>query len=142
VAKYQDRETARRILRESKVIAVVGLSDKQHRASYGVASYLQRQGYRIIPVNPGISEVLGEKSYPDLKSIPIKVDAVDIFRNSESVPPIVRSAVAIGAKAVWLQEGIVSEEAAEIAEEAGLDFVMDLCMLRMHGELFSRKQWG
>ena len=134
---YRNQETARKILENSGIIAVVGLSNKEERASYQVASYLQDNGYRIIPVNPMVSEVLGEKSYPDLESIPDKVDAVDVFRRSEDVPPIVKSAIAIGAKSIWLQEGVVNEEAADMADKAGIDFVMDMCMLKMHSEFFS-----
>ena len=111
---------------------MVGLSDKPDRPSYRVAEYLQQSGYKIIPVNPRISEVLGEKAYPDLESIPVDVDVVDVFRRSEEVLPIVKSAIAIGAKAVWLQEGIYNEEAAKLAEEAGIDFIMGLCMLQEH----------
>jgi len=130
--KYQDRAIVKKILNGSKVIAVVGLSDKTDRPSYRVASYLQKRGYKIIPVNPGISEVLGEKSFPDLKSISRGVDVVQIFRKSEDVPPIVESAIAKGAEAVWLQEGIINNEAARLADEAGIDFIMDLCMFKEH----------
>jgi predicted CoA-binding protein len=120
------------ILRESRTIAVVGLSDKTDRPSYRVAKYLQANGYRIVPVNPGLTEVLGEPSYPDLASIPIPVDVVDIFRRSEDVPPIVEAAVAKGAKAVWMQEGIVNKPAAERARAAGLKVVMSLCIKKEH----------
>lgn len=125
----------KKILNGSEVIAVVGLSDKEDRPSYRVASYLKKSGYRIIPVNPGISEILGEKSYPDLESVPHDIDVVDIFRHSDSVPPIVKSAIARGIRAIWLQEGVVSEEAARLADEAGIDFVMDRCMLKEHSKL-------
>jgi hypothetical protein len=120
------------ILKESKIIAVVGISEKPERPSYRVAEYLQSKGYKIVPVNPKIKEVLGEKGYPDLKSIPIKVDVVDIFRKSENIPPIVEDAIKIGAKTVWMQEGIVNEEAAKRAKDAGLKVVMDKCMLKEH----------
>jgi uncharacterized protein len=122
------------ILRESRTIVVVGLSDKPDRPSYRVARYLQTQGYRIVPVNPGLTEVLGERSYPDLASIPgpDPVDVVDIFRRSEDVPPIVEAAIARGARAVWMQEGIVNEAAAERARAAGLQVVMNLCMKKEH----------
>lgn len=119
-----------RILREAKNIAVVGLSPKPDRPSFGVASYLQQQGYRIIPVNPTVDQVLGEKSYPDLKSVPEKIDVVDIFRRSEDVPPVVDEAIQVGAQAIWMQEGIVNEAAAAKARQAGLDVVMDKCMLK------------
>ncbi|MBC9786201.1 thioredoxin-disulfide reductase [Heliobacterium chlorum] len=113
-------------------IAVVGLSDKPQRASYHVAEYLKEQGYRIIPVNPAVSEVLGEKSYPDLASIPadIEIDVVDVFRRSEDVLPIAQQAIARGAEVLWLQESVVNEEAARLAESAGLTVVMDRCMLK------------
>jgi uncharacterized protein len=122
------------ILRESRTIAIVGLSDKPDRPSYRVAKYLQAQGYRIVPVNPGLTEVLGERSYPDLASIPgpDAVDVVDIFRRSEDVPPIVEAAIARGAKIVWMQEGVVNEPAAERARAAGLQVVMNLCMKKEH----------
>ncbi len=124
--------TIDQILKDSKTIAVVGLSDRPDRPSYEVARYLQGQGYRIIPVNPAAAEILGEKSYPDLLSIPVPVDVVDIFRRSEYVPEIVDQAIRIKAKAVWMQLGIVNEEAAAKAERAGLSVVMDFCMLQEH----------
>jgi hypothetical protein len=126
-----------KILRESKTIAVVGLSPNPSRPSHNVARYLQAQGYRIIPVNPMVEEVLGEKSYPDLASVPEAVDVVDIFRRPEHVPAIVEAAIAKGVRAVWMQEGIVHQEAAERAQEAGLMVVMDRCMLKEHRRLVS-----
>ena len=123
------------ILKRAKTVAVVGLSPKADRPSYGVASYLKEQGYRIIPVNPAADEVLGEKCYPDLSSIEEKVDVVDIFRRAEDVPPIVEEAIRTGAETVWMQEGIVNEEAAARAREAGLEVVMDRCMLKEHKRL-------
>jgi predicted CoA-binding protein len=123
------------ILHTCRVIAVVGLSAKRFRPSYGVAEYLQRAGYKIIPVNPMETEVLGERAYPDLDSIPGPVDMVDIFRRSEFVPEIVEAAIRKGAKAVWMQEGVVHEAAAERAEEAGLAVVMDRCILKDHRRL-------
>ena len=127
--------TVRDILEKSKVIAVVGLSPKPERDSHEVAKYLQGQGYRIVPVNPRADTILGEKSYPDLASIPEKVDVVDIFRRSDDVPPVVDQAIDIGAKAVWMQLGIVNEGAAAKAREAGLGVVMDRCMLVEHRNL-------
>ena len=127
--------TVRDILEKSKVIAVVGLSPKPERDSHEVAKYLQDQGYRIVPVNPRADTILGEKSYPDLASIPEKVDVVDIFRRSDDVPPVVDQAIDIGAKAVWMQLGIVNEGAAAKAREAGLGVVMDRCMLVEHRNL-------
>jgi hypothetical protein len=120
------------ILQQSRTIAVVGLSSKRFRASYGVAEYMQRAGYRIIPVNPEETEVLGEKSYRDLDSVPEAIDIVDIFRRSEFVPEIVEAAIRKGAKAIWMQEGVIHEEAARRAAEAGLDVVMDRCILKEH----------
>jgi predicted CoA-binding protein len=128
-------ETMTKILKESRVIAVVGLSNNPERPSYRVASYLQSQGYKIVPVNPTITEALGEKSYPDLAAVPGLVDVVDVFRKSEDVPPIVEAAIAKGAKAVWLQEGVVNEAAAEHARAAGLLVVMDHCMFKEHSRL-------
>ena len=129
--------TVRDIFEKSKVIAVVGLSPKPERDSHEVAKYLQDQGYRIVPVNPRADTILGEKSYPDLASIPEKVDVVDIFRRSEDVPPVVDQAIEIGVKAVWMQLGIVNEDAAAKAREAGLGVVMDRCMLVEHRNLVS-----
>ncbi len=111
-----------------KNIAVVGISDNPERPSYDVASFLEKHGYNIIPVNPSLAEWKGRKSYPDLKSIPEKVDVVDIFRRPEAVPPIVDEAIAIKAKTVWMQLGIVNEEAAAKARAAGIEVVMDKCM--------------
>ena len=126
----------RELLSRSKVIAVVGLSSKTHRPSYGVSRYMQSAGYRIIPVNPLEKEVLGEKSYARLEDVPVQVDIVDVFRRSEHVPPVVESSIAIGAKAVWLQEGVVHEEAAARARSAGLEVVMDRCILKEHARRF------
>ena len=123
------------LLRSSRTIAVVGLSARRFRPSYGVAEYLQRAGYRIIPVNPLETEILGEKCYPDLESIPEKVDIVDIFRRPEHVPDLVESAIRIGARAVWMQEDVVHEEAARRAAAAGLEVVMDRCILKDHRRL-------
>jgi len=127
------------ILNSSRVVAVVGLSAKPDRPSFMVASYLKEQGYEIIPVNPWEKEVLGEPCYPDLSSIPKPVDVVDIFRRSEEVPAIVDEAIKIGAKAVWMQEGVINEEAAVRARKAGLLVVMDRCMLKEHQRLRGRK---
>ena len=112
-------------LTKSRVIAVVGLSPRADRDSHDVARYLQEQGYRIIPVNPTADEILGEKSYPDLKSIPEPVDMVDVFRRSETVPPVVDEAIEIGAKYIWMQDGVEHEESARKAEEAGVQVIMN-----------------
>lgn len=121
------------ILRSCRTIAVVGLSSRRFRPSYGVAEYMQRAGYRIIPVNPKESQILGEKCYPDLDSVPDAVDIVDIFRRPEFVPDIVEAAIRKGAKVIWMQEGVVHEEAARRAQEAGLVVIMDRCILKDHG---------
>ena len=128
-------EDVERILTTSKTLAVVGLSDKPDRDSHQIAGYLQQAGYRIIPVNPRVAEALGEKAYPSLRDIPERVDVVQIFRRSQDVPPIVDEAIAIGAKVVWMQSGIVHEEAAARAEAAGLTVVMDACMRSAHRAL-------
>jgi predicted CoA-binding protein len=128
-----------RILREFRNIAVVGLSASSERPSYRVASYLAEQGYNIIPVNPNTQEVLDKTSYPDLGSIPEKVDVVEVFRRPEDVMPVVEEAIKIGAKAVWMQEGIVNEEAAARARGAGLLVVMDKCMLKEHRRLIQEQ---
>ena len=117
-----------KILESCKTVAVVGLSPRPDRDSNGVAAYLQEKGYRIIPVNPSATMILGEKCYPDLLSIPEPVDVVDIFRRAEEVPAIVEEAIKVGARAVWMQKGVVSEEGASKARAAGLMVVMDECM--------------
>ena len=120
------------LLKTSRTIAVVGLSNKRFRPSHGVAEYMQRNGYRVSPVNPFEQTVLGEKCYPDLDSVRERVDIVDIFRRAEFVPEIVEAALRIGARAVWMQEGVVHEEAAARARGAGLEVVMDRCILKDH----------
>jgi predicted CoA-binding protein len=123
------------IMQSARTVAVVGLSGKRYRPSYGVAEYLKREGYRVIPVNPEETEVLGEKSYPDLDSVPDEIDVVDIFRRPEFVPEIVEAAIRKGAKVIWMQEGVIHEQAAERAREAGLTVVMDRCILKDHRRL-------
>ena len=120
------------ILASSRVIAVVGLSNHDWRPSYQVSAYMQAAGYRIVPVNPNETEVLGERAYAHLEDVPEKIDVVDVFRRSEFVPPVVESAIQIGAKAVWMQEGVIHEDAARRAREAGLRVVMDRCILKEH----------
>jgi predicted CoA-binding protein len=132
-------ESVAELLRTARVIAVVGLSPKRYRASYGVSEYLQAAGYRIIPVNPNEAEILGEKVYARLEDIPEHVDIVDVFRRSEFVPEIVESAIRIGARAVWMQEEVVHEAAAARASEAGLLVVMDNCILKAHHHLLGGK---
>jgi len=123
------------ILESVETVASVGLSGNEEKESHWVGVYLKGAGYRLIPVNPTTDKILGERSYPDLESIPEKVDVVQIFRRSEDVPPIVESAIKIGAKVIWMQEGIVNEEAAQMAREAGLQVVMDACMRATHRRL-------
>ena len=120
------------ILTQYKTIAVVGLSPNRMRPSHGVSKYMQSQGYRIIPVNPGHAEILGEKAYRALEDIPEPVEIVNVFRRSEEVGPVVDSAIAIGAKVVWFQEGIRNDEAAAKAQAAGLAVVQDRCILKEH----------
>lgn len=124
-----------KLLREAKTIAIVGLSPKPERPSYQVAAYLLGAGYEIIPVNPGQGQIMGLRCYPDLASIPQPVDIVDIFRNPSEVPAIVDSAIAIGAKVLWMQIGIVHEEAAAKARAAGLTVIMDRCLAIEHQKL-------
>jgi uncharacterized protein len=124
------------LLKTSRTIAVVGLSSRRHRPSYGVAEYLRSVGYRVIPVNPLETEVFGEKSYARLEDIPEHVDIVDVFRRSEFVPDIVESAIRIAARGVWMQEGVLHPEAAERARRAGLVVVMNACILKEHIKRF------
>jgi predicted CoA-binding protein len=123
-------------LRESKTIAVVGMSPRPNRPSHYVAKYLMEQGYKVIPVNPAVEEVLGMKSYPDIVSIPERVDMVDIFRRSSQVPPVVEDAIEAGARFIWMQDGVVNEDAATRARAAGMSVVMDNCTLREHSRLY------
>ena len=123
------------ILRAPATVAVVGISDKPDRDSYQVAKYLLEQGYRVIPVNPMLETVLGQRCYPSLRDVPVYVDIVDIFRRSEAVPEIVDDAITMGARVVWMQLGVVHEEAAEKAQQAGLKVVMDRCIKRDHSRL-------
>jgi predicted CoA-binding protein len=126
------------LLRNAKTIAVVGLSNRRSRPSYGVSEYMQSKGYRIIPVNPNETEILGEKSWASLEEIPERVDIVDIFRRPECVPEIVDAAIRIGAKGIWMQEGVVHDEAAGKARAAGLEVVMDRCILKEHRKMLAR----
>jgi predicted CoA-binding protein len=131
----QTDEMMKEILLSTKTIASVGLSSNPTKVSNGVGAYLQNQGYRVIPVNPTAEEILDKKSYPDLESIPERIDVVQLFRRPEDVPPFVESAIKIGAKVVWMQEGIENEEAAQKAREAGLKVVMNACMRATHQRL-------
>jgi uncharacterized protein len=125
-------ETIQRILKECRTIAVVGLSSNPVRPSYSVAGYMKQQGYRVIPINPHEINVLGEQAYPSLAAVPDKVDLVDVFRRSEEAGVVVDEAILIGAKAIWLQEGVIDEAAARRAQQAGLLVVMDRCWLKEH----------
>ena len=136
-----DINTLRRILRESKVIAVVGLSADWFRPSYFAAKYMQEHGYRVIPVNPKYPEILGEKCYKSLRDIPEKVDIVDVFRKAADVMPVAEDAIAIKAKVLWQQLGVRNEAAAARARAAGLDAVMDHCVKIEHGRLFGGLNW-
>lgn len=139
---YQDVETIRDILHRANTIAIVGLSDKKERASNFVGSYLKSEGYKIIPVNPMKQEILGEKCYPDLKSIPIQVDIVDVFRRPDEMVSVVKEAIEIKAKAIWMQLGLVNREAADLARAAGLLVVMDRCMKMEHGRYSGALHWA
>jgi uncharacterized protein len=129
-------DPASELLKTSRTIAVVGLSSRPYRPSYGVAQYLQSVGYRVIPVNPLETEVLGERSYARLEDVPERVDIVDVFRRSDFVPDVVRSAICIGARGVWMQEGVMHPEAAESARRAGLVVMMNACILKEHIKRF------
>lgn len=130
-------EELKELLAKSKTIAVVGLSDRPERDSYRVARYMQEKGYRIIPVNPRVSEVLGEKAYPDLASVPEQVDVVNIFRRSEEVPAVVKDALPRKPAAIWMQLGVVNEEAAALAKSHGVQVIMDRCIKIEHGRLLA-----
>ena len=131
----------RRILKDNHTIAVVGLSADWYRPSYFAAKYMQEHGFRIIPVNPKYNEILGERCYPDLASIPDKIDIVDVFRKSEDCAPIAKDAAAIGAKALWLQISVMNDEARQIAEAAGMDFVQNRCVKIEYARLFGGLSW-
>lgn len=136
-----DIASLRRILKTCGTIAVVGLSAEWHRPSYFAAKYMQQHGYRIVPVNPKYPEILGEKCYASLEDIPFPVDMVDVFRREADLPPIARSAVAIGAKCLWQQLGVKNAEADAIAVAAGLESVMDRCVKIEHARLFGGLNW-
>jgi hypothetical protein len=136
-----DINSLRRILKECRVLAVVGLSAQWHRPSFFAAKYMLEHGYRVIPVNPQYPEVLGQKCYASLRDIPEKVDLVDVFRKTADVLPVARDAVAIGAKVLWQQIGVKNEEAAALARAAGLETVMDRCVKIEHARLFGGLNW-
>ena len=136
-----DINSLRRILRENRVIAVVGLSADWFRPSYFAAKYMLEHGYRVIPVNPKYPEILGQRCYKSLRDVPEKIDIVDIFRKTQDVMPIAEEAIAVGAKVLWQQLGVKNEEAAARARAAGLDAVMDRCVKIEHGRLFGGLNW-
>ena len=139
--RYQDPLTIQRVIHSAKTIAIVGLSSNHLRASYFVGFYLKRHGYRVIPVNPRESEVLGEKSYPSLADVPGHVDIVNVFRAPDALPGIARDAVAIGAGTLWCQFTVINEEGARIAEAGGLSVVMDRCIKVEHARYVGRMHW-
>ncbi|MCC6178072.1 MAG: CoA-binding protein [Chloroflexi bacterium] len=139
--RFQDPKVIRKILGHSQTIAIVGLSPNRLRPSFFVGQYLQYRGYRIVPINPRADEILGERSYPSLAAIPFPVDVVDVFRDPSAALAIADEAIQIGASALWLQFGVLSPEAAERAEAAGLDAVMDRCMKIEHGRYFGEMHW-
>jgi predicted CoA-binding protein len=138
---YQDPHTIQRVLLEAKTVAIVGLSSNTLRASHFVGFYLRRHGFRVIPVNPREKEILGEKSYASLRDVPVPVDIVNVFRAPDAVPGIAKDAVAIGAKCLWCQFNVISEEGARIAEEGGLAVVMDRCIKVEHARYVGRMHW-
>jgi uncharacterized protein len=139
---YQDPLVVQRVLRETRTIAIVGLSTDPQRASWFVGSYLKSAGYTIIPVNPKAQEILGEKCYPDLASVPIPVDLVDVFRPAAECLAVARQAVAIKAKALWLQLRLINLEAAELAAKNGLTVILDRCVKMEHGRYHGLLHWG
>jgi predicted CoA-binding protein len=141
VATYQGPLTIQRVLHNATTIAVVGLSANQLRASNFVGYYLKRHGYQVIPVNPRESEILGETSYPSLRDVPVHVDIVDVFRAPDALPDIAREAVEIGADALWCQFGVINEEGVQIAEQGGLDVVVDRCLKIEHARYVGRMHW-
>ena len=141
VTEFQDRRTMQEIVRNARTVAIVGLSASELRASHFVGYYLQRHGYRVIPVNPNEERVLGEQVYPSLRDVPEQIDVVDVFRDPAAVPDIAREAVEVGAGALWLQFGVISPEGARIAQDGGLAVVMDRCLKVEHARLLGRMHW-
>jgi uncharacterized protein len=139
--RYQDPATIQRLIHTASTVAVIGLSGNQLRASNFVGYYLKRHGYRVIPVNPGETEILGETCYPSLSDVPVPVDIVDVFRVADAVPAIAREAVAIDAGALWCQFGVINLEGAGIAEEGGVDVVVDRCLKVEHARYVGRMHW-
>jgi uncharacterized protein len=141
LGQYQDALTIQRVLHTAKTIAIVGLSNSELRASYFVGYYLRRHGYRVIPVNPRESEILGETCYPSLQDVPVPVDIVNVFRAPEALPGIARDAVAIGAGALWCQFGVINADGARIAEDGGVTVIMDRCLKVEHARYKGRMHW-
>ena len=141
LARYQDTLAIQRVLNTAKTIAIVGLSNNELRASYFVGYYAKRHGYRVIPVNPRETEILGEKSYPSLRDLPSPVDVVDVFRAPSALPDIARDAVAIGAGTLWSQFGVINAEGFRIAEEGGLTVIVDRCLKVEHARYVGRMHW-
>jgi uncharacterized protein len=141
LARYQDPLKIQRVLHNSKTIAIVGLSDNELRASHFVGYYLKRHGYRVIPVNPRQTEILGQKCYPSLLDVPEPVDIVDVFRAPDALPGIARDAVAIHAGTLWCQFGVINADGARIAEEGGLTVIMDRCLKVEHARYLGRMHW-
>ena len=141
LARYQDPLTIQRLLHTARTIAIVGLSDNELRASYFVGYYLKRHGYRVIPVNPRQTEILGQKCYPSLPDVPEPVDIVDVFRAPDALPGIAREAVAIQAGALWCQFGVISADGARIAEDGSITVVMDRCLKVEHARYLGRMHW-
>jgi hypothetical protein len=141
LARYQDALTIQRVLHSAKTIAIVGLSNNQLRASYFVGYYLKRHRYRVIPVNPRETEILGERCYPSLLEVPVPVDVVDVFRAPDALPGIAREAVAIHAAALWCQFGVINADGARIAQDDGLAVIMDRCLKVEHARYLGRMHW-
>jgi len=141
LTRYQDPLTIQRVLHSAKTIAIVGLSPNELRASYFVGYYLRRHGYRVIPVNPRETEILGQACYASLPDVPVPVDVVDVFRTPDALPPIARETVRIGAGALWCQFGVINEEGAKIAENGGVTVIMDRCLKVEHARYVGRMHW-
>jgi predicted CoA-binding protein len=141
LARYQDPLTIQRVLHTARTIAVMGLSDNELRASYFVGYYLRRHGYRVIPVNPRLTEILGETCYPSLRAVPVPVDVVDVFRAPDALPGIAQEAVAINAGTLWCQFGVINADAARIAEDGGVTVIMDRCLKVEHARYVGRMHW-
>ena len=139
--RYQDPLTIQRVLLSANTVAIVGLSSNPLRASYFVGFYLQRHGYRVIPVNPLEAEILGERSFPSLLEVPVPIDIVNVFRTPAALPGIAKDAVAVAAKCLWCQFGVINEEGARIADDAGLSVVMDRCIKVEHARYIGRMHW-